>query len=240
MLSGVIADGTGTAIARWVVSNRDGGFSHPPYDSLNQASHVGDAPVAVAANRGVLAATLGVPDDRMVYPGLTHSTDVGVVEGPVGLFPNVDILITSRRSIGLVTMGADCVPVVLVEPVARIALTAHVGWRGAADGMLDAICNAVDHAGGNVSRAVAVFGPSICGRCYVVDEERRTAVLSTLPESGDVSAHGVDIAAGLAAALTDKGVSVSAVGSCTYEDKSWFSHRRDGITGRQAAAVVLL
>ena len=240
MLSGVIADGTGTSIARWVVSNREGGFSHPPYDSLNLASHVGDAPVAVAANRGVLAAALGVPDDRMVYPGITHSTDVGVVDGPVGLFPNVDILVTSRRSIGLVTMGADCVPALLVEPSARIALTAHIGWRGASDGIVEAICTAVEHAGGDISKVVAVFGPSICGRCYVVDEERRTAVLSTLPESGDVSAPGVDIAAGLAAALADRGVSVSTVGSCTYEDKSWFSHRRDGVTGRQAAAVVLL
>ena len=112
--------------------------------------------------------------------------------------------------------------------------------RGASDGIVEAICTAVEHAGGDISKVVAVFGPSICGRCYVVDEERRTAVLSTLPESGDVSAHGVDIAAGLAAALADRGVSVSTVGSCTYEDKSWFSHRRDGITGRQAAAVVLL
>lgn len=240
MHSGVIADGTGTAIARWVISNRHGGFSVPPYDSLNLASHVGDAPLAVAANRGVLAAALGVPDERMVYPGLVHSTDVGVVDGPLGLFPNVDILVTSRRSIGLVTLGADCVPVLLVEPVARIALTAHVGWRGAADGIAEAIFTAVKQAGGDIARSVAVFGPSICGRCYAVDEQRRAAVMSVLPTSGDTSPTGLDIAAGLADAMQEAGVTVSTVGSCTYEDPAWFSHRRDGITGRQAAAVVLI
>lgn len=240
MHSGVIADGTGTAVARWVVTNRHGGFSQAPYDSLNMASHVGDAPLAVAANRSLLAQELGVPDERMVYPGLVHSSDVGVVEGPIGLFPNVDILVTRRRSIGLVTMGADCVPMALVDASAGIALTAHVGWRGAADGITDAIAQAVEQAGGTMRNAVAVFGPSICGDCYQVDAARRAAVREVLPQAAVHSASGIDIAAGIAAALADEGVSITRVGGCTFEDEQWFSHRRDGVTGRQAAAVVLL
>lgn len=239
MHKGVIESSRGTIAARWIVSNREGGFSQPPYDSLNLASHVGDAPLAVAANRAILAGALELSADRMVYPGLIHSTDVGWVDSPVGLFPNVDVLITTKRNIGLVTMGADCVPLIAVEPLTKVALVAHIGWRGAADGIVESLITSLSTAGADLSQTQVVLGPSICGNCYAVDAERREAVLGVLPAAGTRSESGLDLRDGIQAALTAKKLKVSRVGGCTAEEPQLFSHRRDGITGRQAAAVVL-
>lgn len=239
MQNGVIVDSLGAEVARWLFTDRSGGFSGAPFDTLNLAMHVGDAPIAVAANRGILADALGVPADRVVYPGLIHSVSVGVVDEPVGLFPDVDVLLTSKRKIALATLGADCVPMVVVDPQRRLALTAHVGWRGAADGIIEAINSALVSAGGGLKGAHALLGPSICGNCYRVDAERREHVLAALPHAGERSAEGVDLRDGLAARLRDLGAKVQSIGGCTAEDATLFSHRRDGVTGRQAAAVVL-
>jgi hypothetical protein len=203
------------------------------------ASHVGDAPLAVAANRGILAEALGLPSDRLVFPGLVHSTDVGVVESPIGHFPNVDVLVTSTRKIGLVTMGADCVPLIAADPEAGVALVAHVGWRGAADGIVQTIFATLANAGGSLKRTQFILGPSICGNCYLVDEQRRELVVSVLPGSGQKNSQGLDLREGIAAELRSANASVKSVGGCTAEDPQLFSHRRDGVTGRQAAAVVL-
>lgn len=239
MHSGVIADRNGRQIARWVFSDRSGGFSHPPYESLNLATHVGDAPLAVAANRSRLADAISLPVDRLVFPGLVHSVDTGIVDSPIGLFPDVDILVTTQRKIGLVTLGADCVPMIVVDAEKKVALTAHVGWRGAADGMTDSIAAALAQAGGSVKGATVLLGPAICGQCYSVDAERREKVLAALPAAGNRSENGIDLRDGLEAVLKGLGARVQRVGGCTAEDQSLFSHRRDGVTGRQAAVVVL-
>ncbi len=239
MQSGVIVDSSGVEVARWVFSDRSGGFSAPPYESLNLAMHVGDAPIAVAANRSVLANALAVPADRIVYPGLTHSVAVGLVDEPVGLFPDVDVLMTSKRKIGLATLGADCVPVIVVDAKSKIAMTAHVGWRGAAAGIVDSISSSLTQAGGSLKNAHVLLGPAICGECYRVDPDRREQVMTVLPEAGDRSDQGIDLRDGLIAALSKLGAKVQRVGGCTAEDVSLFSHRRDGVTGRQGAAVVL-
>ncbi len=240
MQSGVFESSRGTIAARWVVTDRHGGFSQPPYDSLNLASHVGDAPLAVAANRAVLASALDVPSDRLVFPGLVHSSDVGLVDAPLGLFPNVDVLVTSTRNIGLVTMGADCVPLLAVDPESKVALVAHIGWRGAGDGIVETILTSLVNAGATVKRTQFILGPSICGECYHVDEERRQHVLNVLPGAGRKAAQGLDLRDGIAAEVRAAHAAVKTIGGCTAEDPLLFSHRRDGVTGRQAAAVVLV
>lgn len=240
MQSGVIESSRGTVAARWVMTDRSGGFSQPPYDSLNLATHVGDAPLAVAANRGILADELRVPAERMVYPGLIHSTDVGVVDSPIGLFPNVDVLVTSIRKIGLVTLGADCVPLIAVDPEVGVAVAAHIGWRGAADGIVASIATALNNSGAKLKQTHIIMGPAICGNCYRVDDERRMRVTENLPAAGQRSEQGLDLREGLAAEFRSLNATVKIIGACTAEESTLFSHRRDGVTGRQAAAVVLV
>ncbi|MEY4322222.1 MAG: hypothetical protein RL410_3 [Actinomycetota bacterium] len=232
---GTISNAAGEVVARWIFTDREDGLSAFPYDSCNLATHVGDAALAVAANRSRLAQWLNV--EKITWPGLVHSTDVGVVDADLSIFPNVDVLLTTRKRHALTTMGADCVPMIAVEPEKRIALSAHVGWRGAADDIVDAIREAIVFAGGDIKKLQAFLGPSICGECYTCDNDRIDAVATLLPQAR--RERGVDIRAGLAAKLREMGAAVTEIGGCTYEDSRYFSHRRDGVTGRQGAGVVL-
>ncbi|MEY4347721.1 MAG: hypothetical protein RIS43_140 [Actinomycetota bacterium] len=233
--SGTISNAAGDVVARWVFTDREDGLSAAPYDSCNLATHVGDAALAVAANRSRFAQWLNV--EKITWPGLVHSTDVGIVDADLSIFPNVDILLTTRKRHALTTMGADCVPLIAVENAKRIALSAHIGWRGAADDIVDSIREAIVFAGGDVSKLYVMLGPSICGNCYTCDVERIDAVAQQLPKAR--RDHGVDIREGLAAKFRELGCVVELVGGCTAEEQRYFSHRRDGVTGRQGAGVVL-
>ena len=235
--TGTISNAAGDVVARWLFTDRSDGYGQEPYDTCNLASHVGDAQLAVAANRSKFAQWLGT--DHITWPGLIHSTDVGVVDSDVSLFPNVDVLMTTRKRHGLATMGADCVPMVAVETEKRIALTAHIGWRGAADDIVDSIKEALVELGGDIRKLHVLLGPSICGECYQCDADRIAAVMAVLPEAASINGTGIDIRKGLAAALKQNGCTVELIGGCTAEDPRYFSHRRDGVTGRQGAGVVL-
>lgn len=242
MFSGEITNKSGKVIAQWLFTDRHAGLSSAPFDSLNLATHVGDAPLAVAANRSIAADQLSVPASDVTWPGLVHGTDIGVITQPLSLFPNVDILVTAKSKRVLATLGADCVPLIAVDPEAQVTLTAHIGWRGAADSIHESIAQAITSQGGKLSQTQVMMGPAICGHCYEVDEQRFLEVTSVLSEAGIMrseSSYGVDIRKGLAAKLRSMGMKVSVVDVCTFESSDYFSHRRDGQTGRQAGLVVL-
>jgi len=243
VISGDIVNKKGITVARWLFSARAGGMSADPYTSLNVASHVGDAAIAVAANRSILSQALGVETKHITWPGLVHGTDVGVITDALSVFPDVDVLVTSHTKRALATLGADCVPLLAVDPEAGIALSAHIGWRGAADGIDEAISQAITAAGGSLNNTQVLLGPAICGSCYKVDSQRYENVIATLSEAGSMSPDGtwgLDIRRGLHQSFQSRGMHVSNVGGCTAESDEWFSYRRDGVTGRQAGLVVLV
>ncbi len=233
---GFFENASGKQIAKWAFSNRTGGNSLPPYDSLNLATHVQDNAIAVAFNRSKALEEFGFKD--VTWPGPVHGTDIGFVEKSSGLFPDVDGLITKRRETVLSTLGADCVPLIAVDAEKKIALTAHIGWKGAADEIHISICDALEDLGGSLKNTQVLLGPAICGSCYQVDETRRAAVSKVLPDA--VVGTGIDLRLGLKAKLKPVMNSVEMVGDCTFETAELFSHRRDGKTGRQAGFVVLL
>src|SRR6478672_13265768 len=106
---------------RRVVTDRRGGRSTAPYDSFNLGAHVGDAVAAVAANRARVARELRVPEDRLVWMTQVHGTGVAVVDGPQqGPVPDVDALVTATPGLVLCVLVADCVPILLTDPVAGV------------------------------------------------------------------------------------------------------------------------
>jgi YfiH family protein len=236
LTTGFFENSSGKQIAKWAFSDRDGGKSAEPYTSLNLATHVGDSSIAVAFNRSLVLAEFGYSD--VTWPGPVHGTDIGLVEKSSGLFPDVDGLITKRRETVLATLGADCVPLIAVDVDNKIALTAHIGWKGAASEIHATIFDAVENLGGNLKTTKVVLGPAICGNCYKVDQSRIDEVSKVLPAAKFEA--GLDIRSGLKEVFKSKVQSVELVGECTFESAQLFSHRRDGITGRQAGFVVLL
>jgi YfiH family protein len=225
-----------------------GGSSRSPYAWANLGSHVGDDPSAVLANRRSLAGALGVPAGAMTFMHPDHGRGVAEVTEPTGVTPgaeiaSVDALVTTKVGVGLVALAADCVPIILVDPVAGVVAAVHSGWAGLA---LDVVGAALEHmvgAGAESGRVRALLGPAICGACYPVPAERAAVVSAVRPEAVTTAPDGqpaLDVRAGLVARLAELEVVSTLVGGCTAEDQGYYSHRRDGLTGRQGGAVAIV
>lgn len=229
---------------RRVVTTRAGGQSKPPYESFNLAGGVGDDPAAVAANRQRLADELGLARDRLVWMEQVHGRNAVLVDGSTsGAVEATDAIVTTEPSLALVALCADCVPVLLADPVAGIVAAAHAGRVGARVGVLLAALEAMRAAGAAVDRIEVLLGPSVCGECYEVPAAMQADVEEHLPGSAcrtRTGGTGLDLRAGLWRQLADAGVARIGIDPrCTVEDTSLFSHRRDGTTGRLAALTWL-
>jgi len=229
---------------RRVVTDRRGGRSASPYDSFNLGDHVGDDPAAVAANRGRVARELAVPEDRLVWMSQVHGTGVAVVDGPQDSpVPATDALVTSTPGLVLCVLVADCVPVLLADPVAGVVAAVHAGREGLRQGVLPAALSAMAGLGARARHVTALLGPAVCGLDYEVPEAMQAEVARVVPEAAVATRQGtagLDLRAGVEAVLRRAGIpEVVQDPRCTVEDPTLFSHRRDGVTGRQAGLVWL-
>ena len=235
--------------AHFAFTDRWGGVSAAPYEELNLGGAVGDDAAAVTTNRELAAKSLGLEPDRVVWMNQVHGADVAVVDGPWGSgsgsgdIPSVDAIVTTRRGLALAVLTADCVPVLLTDPVAGVAAAAHAGRPGMVAGVVPAAVRAMTELGADPARIVARTGPAVCGRCYEVPEAMRAEVATVEPAAyaeTSWSTPSVDVCAGVHAQLERLGVhdrEQSPV--CTLESRDHFSYRRDGATGRLAGYVWL-
>ena len=229
---------------RRVVTDRRGGRSVSPYDTFNLGDHVGDDPAAVAANRARLARELGVPEDRLVWMSQVHGTGVAVVDGPqAGPLPDTDAVVTATPGLVLGVLAADCVPVLLADHVRGVVAAVHAGREGVRRGVLPAALSAMASLGARARHVSALLGPAVCGSCYEVPEDMQADVARVAPAAAVRTRRGtpgLDLRAGLEEMLRRAGVTeVVHDPRCTVEDRTLFSHRRDGVTGRQAGIVWL-
>lgn len=236
---------TSTSGAHFAFTDRWGGVSAAPYERLNLGGAVGDDPAAVRANRTAAAESLGLDAARVVWMNQVHGPDVAVVEGPwdSAEIPAVDAVVTTRRGLALAVLTADCVPVLLADPVAGVAAAAHAGRPGLVAGVVPAAVEAMITQGAEPSRITARTGPAVCGRCYEVPEAMRAEVAEAVPESWAETSWGtpaVDVIAGVHAQLAALGVEDRRRSEiCTVESTDHFSYRRDRTTGRLAGYVWL-
>ncbi len=229
---------------RRVVTDRRGGRSRSPYESFNLGGHVGDDPDDVAANRDRLARELGVDASRLVWMDQVHGTGVAVVDGPAdGPLPATDALVTRTPGLVLCALVADCVPVLLADPAAGVVAAVHAGREGVRHGVVPAALAAMRGQGSRPADVTALLGPAVCGACYEVPRAMQAEVARVAPAAAVRTRRGtpgLDLRAGLAELLRGAGVGqVVHDPRCTVEDRFLFSHRRDGVTGRQAGVVWL-
>ncbi|EMF29483.1 multicopper polyphenol oxidase [Streptomyces gancidicus BKS 13-15] len=231
--------------AHFGFTDRWGGVSAAPYEELNLGGAVGDDPQAVLTNRELAAKALGVDPARVIWMNQVHGADAVVVDEPWGdrPVPEVDAVVTARRGLALAVLTADCVPVLLADPVAGVVAAAHAGRPGLVAGVVPAAVRAMTGLGADPARIVARTGPAVCGRCYEVPERMRADVAAVEPAayaetSWDTPA--VDVVAGVHAQLERLGVSGAERSPvCTRESDDHFSYRRDRTTGRLASYVWL-
>lgn len=184
-----------------VVTTRECGVSTGTYRSLNLGLHVGDDPDAVEENRRRAASALGADLDDLVFARQVHGTRAVVVDdsdagrGARRFDEGVDecdALVTAAPGPVLVTLVADCSPVLLVDPEARVIATAHAGWRGAVAGILRSALETMAALGARPDRTVALIGPTVSPSTYVVGAEVAAAARASLgADAGEVLwAHG--------------------------------------------------
>ena len=248
-LEWVEADWPAPGGVRALCTLRHGGVSAAPYASLNLGSHVGDLPTAVAENRRRLKAAVGLPSE----PGwLTQVHGVTVVDldaaagvvgasGPVG---PADATFSRQRGRVCAILTADCLPLVLTADTGDVVAAAHVGWRGLGSGVIEAIVQALEVP---PQRLMAWLGPAIGPKHFEVGAEVREALLKGDPGAQSAFAPNArgrflaDLGRLATRRLATLGVGrIFGGGECTFAAADrYFSHRRDGVTGRQATLIWL-
>jgi polyphenol oxidase len=211
-------------------TDRRKGSSLGVYDSLNFGFHVGDDPVAVAANRALLG--------NAQFMNQVHGNDVIVIDQVLDHEPTCDALITTSAGVALAVMVADCIPLLLISE--KVVAAVHVGRAGLVNKVALKAIEQMRVLG--ASDIHAILGPSICGKCYEVPLGMQQEVVATHPESLSTTYKGtpaLDLPAGLIAELIAQGLTYEASPICTLEDPLYFSHRRDNPTGRFAGVVSL-
>ncbi len=226
---------------RAVMTTRRGGESRGAWAELNLATHVGDDPAAVAANRRRLREALALPAEP-AWLEQVHGAAVAVLPR-VGAEP-ADAAVTFTPGAVCAVLVADCLPVFLAGRAGDRVGIAHAGWRGLAGGVIEATVAALDCG---PEALVAWLGPSIGPDAFEVGGEVREAFVGRDPgaagafRAGRAGRYLADLPALARRRLAALGVrDVRGGGPCTHADAArFYSYRRDGATGRMAALAWL-
>ena len=221
---------------------RQGGVSAGLYSSLNCGYGSGDDPENVRENRRRVAASFGCGAEDLLTVHQIHSTDVLTVgdqrwSSPGA--PRADALVTDRPGVVLGVLAADCAPVLLADPQARVIGAAHAGWKGALAGVVEATVSAMEKLGARRERISAAIGPCIGRESYEVGpefpapflerDEADAAFFRAAPRAGHFL---FDLAGYLARRVGKAGVAVEATGHDTLAgDADFFSYRRNTLKG---------
>ena len=235
---------------------RQGGVSQGIYASLNCGHGSSDDTAKVRENRRRVAVALGQTEaERVLTLYQVHSATALVVDRPVPRsdLPRADALVTRTPGLVLGALAADCTPVLLADPAARVVAAAHSGWRGAFTGILEATISAMEGLGAERGRIRAAVGPCIGQDAYEVGPEFEASFLAADPgnarffrrASPEARPH-FDLPGYVEDRLRTAGLGrVERQSPCTNADESrFFSYRRtvrrnEPDYGRQISAIVL-
>ena len=234
--------------------SREGGVSDGIYAGLNGGLGSNDDPVAVAENRRRMAEQMGVPPSHFLGVHQIHSPDAVVATGPWqgASRPRADAIVTRTEGLAIGITAADCGPLLLVDPDARVIGAAHAGWKGALAGIVESTIEVMEKLGAERAGIVAAIGPLIRQPSYEVGnefvarfmEEDAENTLFFLPAAREGHAM-FDLAGFIRARLENAGVLViDDIGIDTYSDERFFSyrrsvHREEPDYGRHVHAIVL-
>ena len=248
----LLADWPAPAAVRGLTTRRHGaGSSSPPFDHFNlgnRSAADGDEAAVVERNRAELARLAQLPS----WPHWlrqVHGTGVfraNVAGQPLAASdePVADAAVTDQPGVVLAILTADCLPVLFSAADGSEIAAAHAGWRGLADGMLEATVAAMHTAPGQL---LAWLGPAAGPQHYEIGQEVRdaflahdrqaaTAFVATTPGHWRVDLYALARQRLVAAGMRPE--AISGGNRCTIgEPESFFSHRRDRRSGRIASLI---
>jgi len=226
-------------------TQRTGGISPAPFDSLNFGEGLGDASGNIAANLKSLIGLTGIAHPPH-QARQTHGTDVLYCSGEGDIHDiDADCLITDQADRALAVRTADCLPVLLADPVAGIIAAVHAGWRGTAANIVACAIEEMKQRGASPARIIASLGPCIGPCCFHIEEDTAAALSASAPGASKLI-HQHPLRADLTGLnrlqLLQSGLTtdnIESLQTCTSCNKdAYFSFRRDkGETGRHLAVV---
>jgi len=231
-----------------MITNRHGGFSQPPFDSLNLGLHVGDDLATVQKNRDALKAVL---PNEPIWLNQVHGTQVIDADNANACLDvaSADASVTSTPGRVLAIMTADCLPVLLAGSDGKVVGAAHAGWRGLAAGVIEqtvALMRAKQSNGEKAQAEIlAYLGPAIGPHAFEVGSEVRDIFMVQNPSSAacfeqlqEKGKYLADIYGLACLRLNALGIEhIEGGGECTLQDPDYFSYRRDQQTGRMGSFI---
>lgn len=242
------------------ITSRNGGYSKPPFDSLNLGLKAGDEKDAVIKNRLALADAIGIDPHNFIIPSQCHGKHIVVIDRSFtsgGFFDNAgaikdtDALITVEKGLCLMVFAADCVPVLVYDPVRKVIAAAHAGWKGTVSGIVsDVVSKMTGIFHSDPEDLLAGIGPSIGPCCYHIGKD----VAGLVKEKYGEDTRLIKMQAGgnivfdlwhanaenlIGSGVHEKNIEIS--GLCTScRSDLFFSHRKSGgRTGRFGAGIML-
>jgi YfiH family protein len=220
---------------------RGGGASKVRFESLNLGAHVGDDPAAVAENRGRLVREASLPS-KPCWLTQVHGVAVMDLDTQAAVAGPADAAFTRQPGRVCAILSADCLPVLFASDSGDLVGAAHAGWRGLASGIIEATVGAMRVP---AEQLLAWFGPAIGPSHFEVGGEVRQAFLEQDAGADEAFAKNsrgrfmADLGLLAQRRLGNLGVTrIYGGGECTYAAVDrYFSHRRDGNTGRQATLI---
>jgi YfiH family protein len=234
---------------------RTGGVSEGLYESLNGGVGSEDSPDRVAENRARMAERLGVRPEHFLTCYQIHSPEVVVAETPWPATerPRADAIVTGVPNLAIGVSTADCGPVLMADPQARVIGAAHAGWRGALTGVIERTLASMEKLGAKRGRIVAAAGPMIRQPNYEVGQDLMDRFVAVEPNTVRFfkpavrAGHAMfDLPGYIASRLRRAGIeSIEDIGLCTYADPAQFysyrraTHRGEADYGRHINAIAL-
>ncbi len=236
----IVPDWPAPARVRALVTTRAGGASSGRYSSFNLGARVGDDTLAVRHNRALLREL--VPGEP-VWMRQAHGTRV-IDAARAARHEEADGAVARAPGAVCVVLTADCLPVLLCDREGGAVGIAHAGWRGLAGGVIESVVTAMDVA---PRRLIAWLGPGIGRDAYEVGRDVHDAFVASDKDAAQAFApsgagkYKADLDALARRRLEKCGVGEVHGGAfCTHRDSErFFSHRRDGVTGRMASLIWL-
>lgn len=238
-----------------IITTRLGGVSVASYDTFNLGDHVGDAPELVMQNRLILEEYL---PSKPFWLKQTHSNNVLWLDHHPGLLNGkslednlkmpYDACYTSQKNKVCVVMSADCIPILLTDKHASFVAAVHAGWRGIENKIIKTVVSQISE-NCHPDNLLAYIGPAICKNHFEVGPEVLEMFVNLDTNNAcyftkiSEEKYYCDLIAIAKDQLIKLGVceeNIYLSNMCTYcNEELFFSHRRDGVTGRIASLIWL-
>ncbi len=221
--------------AKCLFFDRNGGVSTGHFASLNVSLNVGDKKENVLENIDIVKNYTGC--NKLALLNQIHSNKIIEYDGNIY---NADGIYTDRKNVFLGIRFADCIPIVLMDKEGDIIMALHAGWRGTKLEISKKGIEIMIEKGIAPDNILVSIGPHICGNCYEIQSdvacnfEDRFKIFKNNRIYLNLKEINIEqlIQAGV------KKENIDSFNICTYENRNFFSFRRNGVCGRNIGGII--